>query len=70
MDEDGREIAVLGEGWTDIQVFSKGDVIWWWDPVCGENPLQPGTHQCRTPTGCGDRAGDGGLQCVVRLRLA
>ena len=48
MDEGGREIAVLGEGWTDIQVFSKGDVIWWWDPVCGENPFEPGKHQWGT----------------------
>ena len=48
LDGNGEKIAVLGGGWTDALSFSKDDVIWWFEPVCGENPLKPGTHQWRT----------------------
>ena len=48
LDGSGRTIAVLGEGCTDILLFSKDNVIWWFEPVCGENPLKPGTYQWRS----------------------
>ena len=47
-DNRGEKIQVLDEGSTDVLCFSKGVMIWWWDPVCGESPFEHGKHKWGT----------------------
>ena len=50
VDENGQKIEVLDGGWTDVLLFSKGDVIWRFEPECEqEDPLKPGTYQWGSP---------------------
>ena len=50
-DNRGEKIQVLDEGSTDVLCFSKGVMIWWWDPVDGESPFEHGKHKWGT-CGC------------------